>query len=337
MAQSKTISVSVPASCVPAVAEAFRVQNQTLLNAVSQQYGLNPQEVLTKFLPDDFDVSPDEKLTLEKSQSTPDKQKNTLRKCKVPLNERCMARCWNGGAGGQCTRRKKVGDLCSNHNKIYTNTGTLPHGRVDQQPPKELCHDLPLPSPEKSDNSPLQSSEDEVDPPSPVTLATTQKKKRGRPAKKDKPLQNDKQKPKKVTKPQMTKQLVEIITANENITEQDALQSMMSSLQIPQESLDSSWFTAQFQKQMEKIHPKPIEPPVKLDDVQHDNEVDDEENEEEEEEEIACKQITYKGSPYLLDPSNNKVYSTTGDNDFVGKLTGDDIDFDAADSDDEED
>ena len=87
---------------------------------------------------------------------------------------------------------------------------------------------------------------------------------------------------------------------------------------------------------MEKIHPKPIEPPVKLNDVQPDNEVDDEENEEEEEE-IACKQITYKGSPYLLDPSNNKVYSTTGDNDFVGKLTGDDIDFDAADSDDEED
>lgn len=45
---------------------------------------------------------------------------------------RCLARIWNEGAGGQCTRLKEQnGDLCGNHQSMYIRDGFLPHGRID--------------------------------------------------------------------------------------------------------------------------------------------------------------------------------------------------------------
>ena len=49
---------------------------------------------------------------------------------------RCMARIWNGGAGGQC-KSKCVGDsdFCRTHGK-QNDSGRLVHGRVDGDIPE---------------------------------------------------------------------------------------------------------------------------------------------------------------------------------------------------------
>ena len=49
---------------------------------------------------------------------------------------RCMARIWNGGAGGQCKSRC-VGDseFCRTHGK-QNDSGRLVHGRVDGDIPE---------------------------------------------------------------------------------------------------------------------------------------------------------------------------------------------------------
>ena len=59
-------------------------------------------------------------------------------------------------------------------------------------------------------------------------------------------------------------------------------------------------------------------------------------DEDEGEEEVACKEIEVAGSVYLLDPETLKVYARESPNGFVGKYDGNAIDFDAIDSDDEE-
>ena len=58
------------------------------------------------------------------------------------------------------------------------------------------------------------------------------------------------------------------------------------------------------------------------------------EEEEEEEEEVSVVPYKYKGNEYLLDIDSGKVYNT--ELEFVGKKVGKKIDFDAADSSDEE-
>ena len=50
--------------------------------------------------------------------------------------------------------------------------------------------------------------------------------------------------------------------------------------------------------------------------------------------EVAVVEYKYKGTTYLLDPDSNKIYNM--EQEFVGKLEGKKINFDAIDSDDEE-
>lgn len=50
----------------------------------------------------------------------------------------CMARIWNKGYGGQCSKKSTPGhDYCSIHLKHFQN-GHLPHGRIDMSCPKIL-------------------------------------------------------------------------------------------------------------------------------------------------------------------------------------------------------
>ena len=59
-----------------------------------------------------------------------------------------------------------------------------------------------------------------------------------------------------------------------------------------------------------------------------------EEEMEDDDDEVAVVEYKYKGTTYLLDPDSNKVYNMGQE--FVGKLEGKKINFDAADSDDED-
>ena len=65
----------------------------------------------------------------------------------------------------------------------------------------------------------------------------------------------------------------------------------------------------------------------------------DSDDEEEEFHEIACEELIVDRVAYLLDPESKKVYAFESPNDFLGKYDGSNvkIDFDAADSDEEDD
>ena len=52
---------------------------------------------------------------------------------------------------------------------------------------------------------------------------------------------------------------------------------------------------------------------------------------------MPVEQFEYKEVMYLRDPVTQKVYTRNGDNEFVGRMVGNEIDFDAADSDQDED
>ena len=65
-----------------------------------------------------------------------------------------------------------------------------------------------------------------------------------------------------------------------------------------------------------------------------DEEMDEMGHEDDEEEEISVIPYKYNGVDYLLEPGSKKVYNIQQE--FVGKLVKKKIDFDAIDSDDEE-
>ena len=67
-------------------------------------------------------------------------QEKKIRKKKSSSQNKscCLARVWNKGYGGQCTRfKKECQDYCLLHLKQYQN-GHLPHGRIDTPCPKIL-------------------------------------------------------------------------------------------------------------------------------------------------------------------------------------------------------
>ena len=62
-------------------------------------------------------------------------------------------------------------------------------------------------------------------------------------------------------------------------------------------------------------------------------------DDDEEFHEITCENLTVDGVDYLLDLESKKVYAVESPNNFLGKYDGSNskIDFDAVDSDDEDD
>merc|ERR1711907_882124 len=94
-----------------------------------------------------MDISPDLGVAMK-----PEKKKG--RRSSVPADERCMARVWNGGKGGQCSRRGckgPGGDLCGNHARCLEEKGCLPQGRMDGDVPENMISSV--------DSSPVSPGE----------------------------------------------------------------------------------------------------------------------------------------------------------------------------------
>lgn len=88
--------------------ELREVQSE-LLRKVANKYGLSHTDLVEEFLAPRLKLIPNshEKITVKK-------QKNP--KPPAPDEERCHARIWNRGKGGQCTKRHIKGeDYCMAH------------------------------------------------------------------------------------------------------------------------------------------------------------------------------------------------------------------------------
>ena len=107
----------------------------SLLAKVAISHGLNHAELIEEFIPSRLILIPNTKtrVQVKKTNVTPSIP---------PPENRCMARVWNRGKGGQCIRSRGVIDnksaaaieceYCSQHQK------NRKHGRIDEPPSKEI-------------------------------------------------------------------------------------------------------------------------------------------------------------------------------------------------------
>ncbi len=101
--------------------------NRELLKRVVNKYDLDENEVINEFLPTKLKIIPNEKKSVEIVH------KATPRKPPENEKQRCMARVWNRGKGGQCIRfRIKNCEFCCQHKE------KIKHGRIDEEVPREL-------------------------------------------------------------------------------------------------------------------------------------------------------------------------------------------------------
>lgn len=106
--------------------ELFEIQSE-LLRKVAADYSLDATEIVQKYLRDPLSITPNAKTKVEIVKRVDPKPPPEAEK-------RCMARVWNRGRGGQCSRARSAdSDLCSHHQN-----GTLRHGRIDSKPPTHV-------------------------------------------------------------------------------------------------------------------------------------------------------------------------------------------------------
>ena len=106
----------------------LRRLQEDLLKNVATKYKLDSDKLIDEFIPhsSQLEIIPDNKLAIkvQRINNTRSVSNN---------DQRCMARIWNRGKGGQCTRiRTKNCDLCTQH------TNNLKHGRFDQEVNRDI-------------------------------------------------------------------------------------------------------------------------------------------------------------------------------------------------------
>jgi hypothetical protein len=92
-----------------------------LLKNVATKFNLNHEELVKEFLPEKLKLIPNTKISVSVHKKVAPRE--------LPANEkRCMARVWNRGKGGQCTRFRMSSscEYCNQHEK------NLKHGRIDE-------------------------------------------------------------------------------------------------------------------------------------------------------------------------------------------------------------
>lgn len=91
--------------------EIIRIQTE-VLDKVATKYNLNAEDLISEFVVNKVKLIPTNNITVVV-------KKEILRKVVVDDTSRCMARIWNRGKGGQCTRARLCGTqhsmFCSQH------------------------------------------------------------------------------------------------------------------------------------------------------------------------------------------------------------------------------
>jgi hypothetical protein len=350
-------------------------RERDLLQKISESRDLEFEDLLSEF----GNSQAKKGVVFDMNVHSGDSGVNKSRKSGVPVSERCKARVWNGGKGGQCTRRGCKGpgnDLCGNHARCLEEKGVLPQGRVDEDVPENMLSSgdstpksvegkapevLEGGLNEKDLDVALQELTGEVEEGAldldSLSEFSSVKKKRGRP----------KGSKKKSVDPVVLEPNAEIQELGAEIQElsfdtegnvisqsdisaallnyldgadltkvnlSTAKKAIHTKLSINKEDYDTKWFKTEFSK-MKKVKEEDLK--VEKEVTQQVVEKTDEgDGVEDEEEEVACSELEVGGIVYLLDSETLKVYARESPNGFVGKYDGNAIDFDAIDSDDEE-
>lgn len=118
----------VPSFVFAILNKELREIQKKLLQNVATDYGLNQEELTARYLPDDpVKITPNSTTKVEVVR-------RVNAKPPPPDHERCMARVWGRGKGGQCSKKRtQDSEFCRNHS-----TSLLRHGRIDQTPPAHI-------------------------------------------------------------------------------------------------------------------------------------------------------------------------------------------------------
>jgi cytochrome c553 len=117
--------MEIPGFIFDLLSEELKNSHISLLKKVATKYALNENQLIEEFV-QNVTITPNTTVAISiKKDYQP---KETAEKC-----IRCMARVWNRGKGGQCTRlRKNNEDYCGQH------MTDRKHGRIDEKVPREL-------------------------------------------------------------------------------------------------------------------------------------------------------------------------------------------------------
>jgi hypothetical protein len=124
--------------------QVYACRERDLLRRISDVHGLDYDNLLSTFGSSTMKsgvqmaIIPDLGVDLKS-------EKKKIRGSSIPENERCMARVWNGGKGGKCSRRGCKGpnvDLCGNHARCLEAKGCLPQGRMDGDVPENMISNV---------------------------------------------------------------------------------------------------------------------------------------------------------------------------------------------------
>lgn len=107
----------------------FHTIHEVWIEKIAKKYDLDAEELKKEFL------SP---LTIQSNEGT--QIIITKKKGREPpkANERCTARIWNKGLGGQCTRKLIKDGLCYQHCKELEKNKQLRHGYYQDKPPMNV-------------------------------------------------------------------------------------------------------------------------------------------------------------------------------------------------------
>jgi hypothetical protein len=117
--------------------EIVHIQKE-LLRKVAKKYHMNEEQLFKDIL---------EPLNVVSNNDVKvDIIRRKVPRVSIPDSERCVARIWNRGKGGQCTRRGSLNTLnttselklCTHHFKEYDANQKLRHGTIDSAPPKDI-------------------------------------------------------------------------------------------------------------------------------------------------------------------------------------------------------
>lgn len=104
-----------------------------LLRKVAEDHGLDAEVLIQQYLKKALCVVPN-------SETRVDIIRRNSPRPVTSEEDRCIARVWNRGRGGQCSRKcqEEYGPYCTQHGRELKEKKSLRHGTIQENPPKEV-------------------------------------------------------------------------------------------------------------------------------------------------------------------------------------------------------
>lgn len=112
--------------------ELYEIQAK-LIHKIAKDHDLDAEALISQHLKKPLCVVPNTEKKVEIIR-------RNVERPSTPPDVRCIARVWNRGRGGQCTRKchEEHGFYCMQHGKELQDKKSLRHGTIQDPPPREI-------------------------------------------------------------------------------------------------------------------------------------------------------------------------------------------------------